>query len=159
MKNQDNEMISAIFTEQFTSIADSMSGSHLCLVQSHHSWMARFRAAIANEEELDVATISKDNECELGKWLHSDLVRPYACHLPHYHACVEKHAAFHIEAGKIAELSNAGNYHDALQLFNGMSEFSRMFMYLVLCISNLEEDINNEPDDVNDFYLTPALAF
>ncbi len=125
MKNRDNMLISAIFTEQFTSIADSMNSSHLCLVKSHHSWMARFRAAIANEEELDAASISKDDECELGKWLHSDFVRPYAGHLPRYHVYVKKHAEFHIEAGKVAKLINVHDYETAQRLLNHSSNFSR----------------------------------
>jgi methyl-accepting chemotaxis protein len=134
MKDRDNALISAIFTEQFTSIADSMNGSHLCLVKSHQSWMARFYAAIANEEQLDVATISKDNECELGRWLHSDFVRPYASHLPRYHTCVEKHAMFHVEAGKVAELINVRDYETAQQLLNHASNFSRSSAALLATI-------------------------
>ena len=136
-----------------------VSNRHFDLSIGHICWKTNFRNAIANHELLDVATIAKDDCCELGRWLHDSKIRQRLNHQKSYHDCLEKHAEFHLEAGKIAELANAGNYYDALQLFNGTSEFSRTFMYLVLCISNLEEYINDEPGDVNDFYLTPVLAY
>jgi hypothetical protein len=125
MQNRDNALISAIFTEPFTLFTDSINDSPFCLVKSHHNWMARLRAAIANEEELDAIAISKDDECELGRWLHSDYVQLYAGHLSRYQECVQKHAEFHIEAGKVAKLINVRDYETAQRLLNHASTFSR----------------------------------
>ncbi len=41
-------------------------------LQKHIDWKVKFRNAIAKQGEMDVATITKDNCCELGGWLHGE---------------------------------------------------------------------------------------
>lgn len=41
-------------------------------VEAHRAWKVKLRHAIAAKEHLDAATICKDDQCALGKWLHGD---------------------------------------------------------------------------------------
>ncbi len=41
-------------------------------VAKHAEWKVKFRKAISAKEQLDTASIAKDNCCELGKWLHGE---------------------------------------------------------------------------------------
>lgn len=87
-------------------------------VRKHAEWKLKFRSAISNKETMDVATISKDNCCELGKWLHGE-AKPKLGHLASYSDCVGKHAVFHIEAGKVASAINAKKYVEAEAMIEG----------------------------------------
>lgn len=81
-------------------------------IETHSKWKSRFYAAIAKKEQMDASTISKDNCCELGKWLYSDAKMRYS-HLPSYLECIKKHTTFHYEAGKVALTINAKKYAEA----------------------------------------------
>lgn len=75
-------------------------------VQKHAEWKYKFRTAVTHPEPMDVATISKDDCCEIGKWLHGEAKAKHG-QLVSYPKCVSAHAAFHHEAGKIAALINS----------------------------------------------------
>jgi methyl-accepting chemotaxis protein len=60
-------------------------------VQKHAEWKLKFRTAISKQEKLDARLGSK----------------------PEFQKVIEKHKAFHVEAGKVASLINAGKYAEA----------------------------------------------
>lgn len=93
-------------------------------IETHSKWKSKFYAAIAKKETMDVSIISKDNCCELGKWLYSDAKMRYS-HLPSYSMCIKKHMTFHYEAGKIALTINAKKYAEAQAILqDGSTAFS-----------------------------------
>jgi len=69
-------------------------------------------APLYKKGKLDAVTIGADNCCELGKWLHGDAKRKFG-RLAIYTDTVNKHAAFHKEAGKVATAINAGQFDEA----------------------------------------------
>lgn len=81
-------------------------------VEKHTEWKVKFRSTISKHETLDAATISKDNCCELGKWLHGEGKAKFGG-LTSHAQCVSKHAAFHVEAGKVAKTINDKKYTEA----------------------------------------------
>ncbi len=81
-------------------------------IQKHAEWKYKLLTAITKPEPLDVATISKDNFCEVGKWLHGEAKTLYG-KIGSHGKCLSAHAAFHIEAGKIAALINAKKHQEA----------------------------------------------
>jgi len=90
----------------------------------HSEWKVKLRSAILKQETLDAATISKDNRCELGKWLHGEAKIKFA-ELTSYSECLAKHAAFHTEAGKVASAINSKKYSEAETMLNtGASYFT-----------------------------------
>lgn len=90
-------------------------------VGKHAEWKMKLRSAITKQETLDAATIAKDNCCEVGKWLHGE-GKLKCANLASYSDCVQKHAAFHAEAGKVAKTINAKDFKNAeVMLGNGTS--------------------------------------
>ena len=81
-------------------------------VAKHSEWKTKFRGAISKQEQLDATTISKDNCCDLGKWLHGSGKASYGT-LESFKDCITKHALFHKEAGKVASAINAKKYAEA----------------------------------------------
>ena len=80
--------------------------------QKHIEWKSMFRGAIIKQETMDAVTISKDNCCELGKWLHGAGMSQHGS-LPSFTECVAKHKLFHAEAGKVAIAINSKKYAEA----------------------------------------------
>jgi thiol peroxidase len=121
----------AIFTDTFEPVSDY----HLQMVGSHIHWMDKLRHSIVNKETpLNIETISKDDCCAFGKWLHDERTRSHLGHFHRYQECVEKHAEFHSEAGKVAKLANKGEYDNALHALDGDSNFSRAAIALIATI-------------------------
>lgn len=67
---------------------------------------------MAKKEQLDAATLGKDNCCPLGQWLHGAARSQYG-RWASYAECVARHATFHREDGAVAHLINAGAYTKA----------------------------------------------
>jgi len=81
-------------------------------IRKHTEWKLKFRMAIFRKEQLDAATIAKDDCCMLGQWLHGPAGASLGS-LPEFNAACAVHKAFHIEAGKVAETINAAKYAEA----------------------------------------------
>lgn len=92
-------------------------------IEKHAEWKLRFRSAIQRHETMDAAAIKVDNRCELGKWLHGPGKALFGS-LPSYLSCVEKHARFHAEAGKVAEAINAKRFEAAEALLGGGTAYA-----------------------------------
>lgn len=78
-------------------------------IQKHAEWKLKFRSAIGRKEQMDAETIGKDNCCQLGAWLYGEGKKQYSAK-PEFLGIVQKHKAFHVEAGKIARLINNQQY-------------------------------------------------
>jgi len=81
-------------------------------VQKHAEWKLKFRGAINKQEQMDAATIRRDDCCQVGEWLYGDGKKTCGSK-PEFQRAVDKHKAFHIEAGKVAGLINSGKYAEA----------------------------------------------
>ena len=87
-------------------------------VKAHGEWKIRLREAIQKKEKIDARSLSADDRCPLGQWLHGEARGRYSG-LKHYGACVARHAEFHRQAGKVAEAINAGRYAEAETMLGG----------------------------------------
>lgn len=92
-------------------------------IQKHSEWKIKFRAAISKQEILDAATISKDNCCDLGKWLYGDAKTKFG-NLESHADCVSKHATFHTEAGKVAAAINQKKYAEAEKMIDSDTAYT-----------------------------------
>jgi len=81
-------------------------------IQKHSEWKIKFRSAISKQETMDAANVSKDACCDFGKWLFGEAKAKFGT-LDSYSECVSKHAAFHVEAGKVAAAINHKKYAEA----------------------------------------------
>ena len=110
-------------------------------ISKHIEWKVKFMSTILKQESMDTETISKDNCCELGKWLHGDGKTQFE-NLASYSICLDKHAAFHIEAGKIAAKINEKKFNDAEAMLNAGQPYTTSSNNLYLAIKNLEKEAN-----------------
>ncbi|MEI7797002.1 MAG: CZB domain-containing protein [Methylococcaceae bacterium] len=119
---------------------DSDKDAHFYLIASHAYWKERLFNAIENKEKIDINIISKNNLCDLGKWLSDS--HPHIGHLQSYHDLAEKHTKFHVESSKVAEQINAKKYDDALRLMDESSAFERASTEVIEVIFQLKKDVD-----------------
>ena len=112
-------------------------------ISKHLEWKVKFLTAILKQETMDTETISKDNCCELGKWLHKDGKTQFE-NLASYSICLSKHATFHLEAGKIAAKVNEKKINDAEAMLNVGQPDTTSSNNLSLAIKILENEANQK---------------
>ncbi len=120
-------------------IKSELTDDYLHLLWSHAYWKETLQNAIFNKESLDVDAISKDNTCDLGKWLLEEH-KHHISDLKSYRNLVEKHAEFHIEAGKLAKLANTRQYDDAQKLLDEATEFAHAAEAVISALFRLKEE-------------------
>lgn len=78
-------------------------------VSAHQKWKIRLGMAIegTSVEALDPVVVEKDNQCDLGKWLHGD----GRIHQgkPEYSPLVTEHAQFHRQAAGVLRKALKGD--------------------------------------------------
>ncbi len=116
-------------------------------LEKHSEWKVKLRTAISKREEMDAATISRDDCCDFGKWLHHD-VKSLLAHEPSYADCVSKHAAFHFEAGRIANMINAKKYSEAEAMLGNGSAFVAASTAVGVTIMRLKKDFSSSSSTV-----------
>jgi methyl-accepting chemotaxis protein len=115
-------------------------------IQKHAQWKFRFHSAIqtlqtnGTAEAMDVASISKDNCCDFGKWLHSEAKQQFG-QSTSYAKCVTGHAEFHSAAGKVAAAVNAHKPTEAMQLMASGSAFAEASKKVGVAIIELKNQI------------------
>ena len=107
-------------------------------VDAHTQWKTKFRVAISGHQTMDAATISKDNCCELGKWLHGE-GKSKCGNLPSHSDCLKKHAAFHVEAGKVAAAINDKNFTLAESMLNSGTPYASASSSVGVAIMQLKK--------------------
>ena len=109
-------------------------------IEAHMAWKIKFRVAMQNRQQLDEATIARDNCCDLGKWLHGEAVFKYA-QLSSYAACVQQHAKFHQEAAQVARAINKGEFARAETLLAHNSTYSGASGAVVVALGKLRREV------------------
>jgi methyl-accepting chemotaxis protein len=88
---------------------------------------------------MDAETISKDNCCELGKWLHGEAASTFS-EFSSYTECVAKHAVFHAEAGKVARAINAKKYTAAEAMIDSGTSYTAASIAVGVAIAHLKKE-------------------
>ncbi len=86
-------------------------------IAAHMRWVKRVNALIAGDdgEYIDIATVSRDDACTLGKWLHGEGREKFA-HYKEYEQLLHSHAEFHLQVGDACICHNRGDIDRATQL-------------------------------------------
>ena len=108
-------------------------------IEHHAAWKIRFRSAIAKQEAIDARNIGDDRCCELGKWLHGEGKTRFGT-LPSHDTCVQRHAAFHTEAAKIAQAINARRFAEAEALLGSGSAYGNVSSAVGVALLQLKKD-------------------
>jgi methyl-accepting chemotaxis protein len=107
----------------------------------HAEWKIKFRNAIAKQQTLDVATISADNCCALGKWLYGEGKIKFS-RLKSHADCVARHAVFHQEAGNVARTINEKKFTEAEDMIAPNTPFFKASTNVIIAIGALQRDAN-----------------
>ena len=109
-------------------------------IQAHANWRAKLRTAVAQKESLDADTVSRDDCCELGKWLHGAGSSQYGGK-PSFVQLLESHRQFHQEAGKVARLINQGAYSEAEKQLENNTGFSNASQKVGAAVIQLAKEL------------------
>jgi methyl-accepting chemotaxis protein len=83
-------------------------------IKAHADWRTKLRSAAQRRERLDADTVSRDDCCELGKWLHGSGKSKFGGR-PNFVELLDGHKTFHQEAGKVARAINQGLSADKVE--------------------------------------------
>jgi methyl-accepting chemotaxis protein len=109
-------------------------------IQAHDDWKSKLAHAIEYHETLDAGTISRDDCCDFGKWIHGEAKAPFGGYSS-YATCVNKHAAFHAAAGKVAAAVNAKQFDEATAMLGGGTAFDKASVETRAAIASLKSAI------------------
>lgn len=88
-------------------------------VAVHQKWKIRLGMAIEGhaKESLDPATVERDDQCDLGKWLHGE-GRVHQGR-EEFQPLVAEHAGFHKHAAKVLRIAMRGDREGAKAELDG----------------------------------------
>jgi methyl-accepting chemotaxis protein len=103
-------------------------------ISAHRQWKVTLREAIESVAKVDVATLSRDDCCALGRWMYADGQR--LRERGSFVDLVGKHAHFHEVAGRVAALVNSGKMDEAIDALAPNTEFSNATSAVVSVLSS-----------------------
>ncbi|MDP3700585.1 MAG: Cache 3/Cache 2 fusion domain-containing protein [Hylemonella sp.] len=112
-------------------------------IKAHADWRSKLRLAASKGEQLDAATIGRDDCCTLGKWLHGEGKQRFAqrqC----FPDLVAAHRGFHEEAGKVARTINQGRGTEAEAMLEAGTGFSRASQDVTRLIVQLKNEAERQ---------------
>lgn len=110
------------------------------VIYAHSAWKNRLKDHIMKNEPLDAATIAKDDQCELGKWIYGE-GRKYSSR-SEYADVKQKHARFHAVTAEVVRKAAALKKEEALQLIGQGTDFARASSECVAAIAALRDSLN-----------------
>ncbi len=108
-------------------------------VVKHQAWKTTLRNAAMRGESVDAAAIGRDDCCPLGQWLHG-AGRGRWGKRPIFTDLVDKHAAFHREAARVAQAINTGQQQEGLAMLGNNTAFAKATQATVMAIRALQMD-------------------
>lgn len=132
---------SALFesaTAKKAEIAEEIDLSHA--MEAHIRWKLRLQAYVegTSQEKLDPLDIGRDDQCELGRWIHG----PGTIHFHDVEAFDElraDHAQFHLLAANVVRQVQANNRAGAEALLKG--EYAHVSHKVVNAITGLHRAV------------------
>ncbi|HLD95587.1 MAG TPA: CZB domain-containing protein [Alphaproteobacteria bacterium] len=107
-------------------------------ITAHSNVKLKLRRYLSNTDgSISAADLSKDDLCELGKWIKGE-GKKYAAE-PAYKELVLEHAQFHKCAGDIVSKCDKGDKAKAEEALNATSEFSKHSLNVVIKIQAIKK--------------------
>jgi len=114
-----------VLPERGSSDADSLGIDFDTAADAHRRWKQRLRSALSGSELPPTEQICRDDQCELGRWLHGQGRQRWGSR-PGFTELLDDHKQFHLAAGEIASLIAKRAVGDAARLLDDpQGEFSQ----------------------------------
>jgi aerotaxis receptor len=127
-------------------------------IAAHMDWKTRLRSAAMRGEQFDLAEVSRDDCCPLGRWLHGAGQRQWSGQ-PVFSTLLEQHARFHRQVGEVARLVNAGQHDQAQAGMAGGTPFAKATQATVVAIQALQHAVTaSQPGATGQPARAAALA-
>ena len=105
-------------------------------IQAHFSWFERLKSAMnTGKSDFKPEVVCKDNACEFGKWIYSDLKN--ICDEQSFNEIKNLHAKSHKKASEILTLALSGKKDLVIQEITASSELGKLSGKLVLLLKRL----------------------
>jgi methyl-accepting chemotaxis protein len=111
-------------------------------IKAHADWRSKLRLAAQRHEHLDADTVSRDDCCELGKWLHGPGASGKCGTAPSFRALIQAHQKFHVAAGQVAQTINQGQGARAQDMLGNGTPFSDASSTVTRLIVQLKKECN-----------------
>lgn len=84
-------------------------------IEAHQNWKKRLTSVVdgSSTETLQIEAVSRDDQCLLGKWIHSVGTESFSS-LEQFTQLKKNHAHFHICAGQVLHLAQSKNKEQAI---------------------------------------------
>jgi hypothetical protein len=105
-------------------------------IDAHRQWKIKLRDAIEGRQQVDTATLARDDCCPLGKWIHGDGQRLSG--RVSFSDLLNHHRRFHREAGAVGELVNQHRYRQAEDALAPGTPFSAATSDVVLVLATVK---------------------
>ena len=110
-------------------------------IAAHSLWKSKLRRYISNpDHSLNPATITKDDECDLGKWIVAES-RVHAAN-PKFNELRREHTRFHALAGDLVRRADAGQKVASEVELSASSEYSKCTTKVVQLLGQLRDRKN-----------------
>jgi hypothetical protein len=89
------------------------------VMEAHNAWKSKLQQVLDGKstEKLDIAMVSADCNCFLGKWIYGEGKTLYG-HLREYEDVRQAHAEFHLHAGEVLTQHLLGNQEESERILN-----------------------------------------
>lgn len=106
-------------------------------IEAHQKWKARLQAVIdaRSVENLEVAVVSRDDQCVLGKWIHGDGQMQFGNH-ELFNELLTDHASFHQCAGSVLALAQFGKKAEAQEALR-FGDYARVSRKVVVGLAKM----------------------
>ncbi len=110
-------------------------------VQAHINWKLRLQNYLGgkSDERLDPMVVCRDDQCELGKWIHG----PGMAHfhdLEPFHQLRADHAQFHFIAANVVQKVLASDHAAAQNILE--SDYPRISHKVVMALTELNKSVS-----------------
>ncbi len=109
-------------------------------VEAHIHWKLRLQAYLEGKstEQLDPMVICRDDQCELGKWIHGPAMSHFH-EVEAFHELRADHAQFHYVAANVVKDVQADNRASAEALLKG--EYAHISHKVVIALTELNRAV------------------
>ncbi|MFO1349928.1 MAG: CZB domain-containing protein [Gammaproteobacteria bacterium] len=113
-------------------------------IEAHQKWKARLQAVIDenSSESLSVEVISRDDQCALGKWIHGVGGQRFG-HGDLFQKLRKNHAFFHVCAGRVLQLAQAGKKSDAQAILMS-GDYARVSQDVVMDLAHMYKQVSEK---------------
>jgi aerotaxis receptor len=112
-------------------------------IAAHAKWKITLRSAAHSGDQLDAAKIKRDDGCPLGQWLHGAGSGQWG-HRPAFSDLLAGHKRFHLAAGQVAEVVNAGRKQEAVAMLGANTPFAEATTAVLAAIQTLKADTDSQ---------------